>query len=428
MTRRFKIAIVSLTLPGFPGKSGGEIRDWNILKHITGKHNVDFYCLYPPVNIEDNLVVSQCRQFYYPQKNAEQYPELIYNACFTKLEQFQSKFIKNILAKYPPEIHGFQTVFYTYTKNILQKRLYEEDYDFIIVTPQVNPVFVSGLEIPHRCKRIFATYDVEKVRYHQLAKTKKTFLEKLLFKIETHKACKYEYDVVKQVDGIIAVSELDRELFIRDYQVAQERVLCIENGVDTEYISSFVSNDIPGRGHNLVYVGNMGYPPNKQAVEYFINQIFPRVLENIPDSCFWIVGANVGDDLKRLHNGKTIVVTGEVLDVREYWNMADVVCVPLLTGSGTKLKILEALASEKVIVTTSIGAEGLAMKDGEHLLIRDDPQQFAQAVITCLNNKDYAQSLAQTGRKFAADRHDWVAIVPKVDSWLEKLYELPRSK
>jgi len=420
-----KIAFVTLVLPNLPGKSGGEIRDGHILGYLSSRHVVDVFSINNFVHeISTDQMLSQLNDIYYPEKIAKEFPDYVnFSVKDDYLKKFRRKLARSDLfiplGKLPCEVEGFMTTFNAYIKHLLQEKINENRYNVIFVTPQVNPALLSGLEIPDSCLKIYATYDVEKVRYKRLKKTKKSVLSKMTFRLEERKAIRMEANNVSIADGIIAVSELDRKVFVDEYGVPSHRVLSLENGVDTRYFS--LSQGNTNKEPILVFIGNMGYAPNRQAVEYFVDLIFPKVLKRFPDAKFFAVGANADSDLKKLGNDKNIIITGEVPDVRLYLNMADVVCIPLLTGSGTKYKVLEALSAGKPVVTTSIGAEGIDVSDSVHLLIRDGEQQFANGVIDCLSNPQDMAQMGLRGRRFVEAHHDWKVVLPKMDQWMVQL-------
>lgn len=209
---------------------------------------------------------------------------------------------------------------------------------------------------------------------------------------------------------------MDREAFIKLYHLRPSRVLSIENGVDVEYFHAM--EDV--QNHNIVFVGNMGYAPNDQATRYFVKEIFPEILKKVPDAHFYAVGANASDDLKLLE-ANNITVTGRVEDVRDYLKIACVVCVPLLAGSGTKYKVLEAMACEKAVITTSFGSEGLDVSHADNIMIADDGKGIIQYVTELLDQDEKRKQIGKNARKFILQYHAWNAILPKVIDWAERL-------
>ncbi|MBU4035656.1 MAG: glycosyltransferase, partial [Proteobacteria bacterium] len=137
--------------------------------------------------------------------------------------------------------------------------------------------------------------------------------------------------------------------------------------------------------------------------------ILPLIRQEYPEIRFSIVGKNPPYAIQNLAEGR-IVVTGIVPDVRPYFARARVVVVPLLVGGGTRLKILESMAMGRPIVSTTLGAEGISARHGEHLMLADEPAVFAKNVVELINNPEKSQAMGQTARKFVKQHFDWTSI------------------
>jgi glycosyltransferase involved in cell wall biosynthesis len=186
-----------------------------------------------------------------------------------------------------------------------------------------------------------------------------------------------------------------------------ERVAVVPNGVDTSYFSPSASGDsvVPG---SLLFTGTMDYEPNIQAVQFFARAIFPLVARNLPSATFHIVGRDPVPTVRELA-GHAVAVHGAVPDVRPYFERAEQVVVPILWGGGTRIKILEAAAAGKAIVTTSLGVEGLDFVPDEELLIANDPDAFAAAVLRVAADWRLRRRLGAAARA-ASLSYDWSRI------------------
>ncbi len=185
----------------------------------------------------------------------------------------------------------------------------------------------------------------------------------------------------------------------------------ILNGIDLDTYTPAQLVEPPPRV--LVFSGKMDYRPNIDAVLWFADEVLPQVLSTLPDVRFQIVGQAPHARLDRLRSNPAIEITGAVADVRPYLADAGVYVMPLRVGGGTRFKALEAMALGKAIVTTSLGVEGIDVRNGSELLIADDPLPFAQAVLTLL---DPAQAqlrvhLASSARTHVARVYDWQKII-----------------
>jgi polysaccharide biosynthesis protein PslH len=197
-------------------------------------------------------------------------------------------------------------------------------------------------------------------------------------------------------------------------------VLVVPNGVDVGGIAPRPGQPAgPSRQAagppRLLFVGLMGYGPNADAVRWAVREILPRIRRERPDVTLRVVGGEVPPDVQGLR-GPGVEIAGRVDDVGRELADAAVVVVPLRAGGGTRLKILEAMAAARPIVTTRIGCEGINVRDGTHLLVRDDAGSFAEAVLRLLRDPDRAEALGACGRELAERRYAWpVAAAPLVE-------------
>jgi glycosyltransferase involved in cell wall biosynthesis len=195
----------------------------------------------------------------------------------------------------------------------------------------------------------------------------------------------------------------------------------VANGVDIDYFSSSRENP---EAETIVFTGSMAHPPNNEAALHFCRNIFPGILAVRPNVRFTIVGSSPSREVMALDNGGNIKVTGFVEDTRPYLDSAAVVVVPLLSGSGTRLKIMEAMAMSKAIISTSIGAEGIEYSAGEDILIADEDSDFAEQVVTLLANQNRRTLLGQSARKLVESKYSW----PNLAKQLENVYSAAVAK
>src|SRR5687768_863185 len=202
----------------------------------------------------------------------------------------------------------------------------------------------------------------------------------------------FEAAACPRFDCVVAVSREDREMMEREYHV--KNVYDVPTGVDTDFFRP--SGERKRQPHNLVFTGSMDWLPNEDAIRYFTEQIMPRIRQSMPDVTLTVVGRDPYPGLVELSKrDSSVMVTGRVEDVRPYMDEAAVYIVPLRIGGGTRLKIYEAMAMEKAIVSTSIGAEGLPVSNGSEIVLADDPESFAEATVKLLQNEDMAHEIGQ---------------------------------
>ena len=175
----------------------------------------------------------------------------------------------------------------------------------------------------------------------------------------------------------------------------------------------------------ILFFGAINYFPNADGVTYFVDEVFPRIRDRRPDATFRVLGPGAGPDvLARRGNGVDIV--GMVDDVNPHIDRAAVVVVPLRIGGGTRLKIVEALAKGKAVVSTKLGAEGIDVVDGEHLLLADDPRDIADRVEQVLGDPELARRLGDAGRQLAEERYSWSVVTNRLEQFFDELRAAPR--
>jgi len=229
----------------------------------------------------------------------------------------------------------------------------------------------------------------------------------------------YEANLLRQVDHTIAMSAPDK-VALRDL-APQAPITIIPNGVDLAAYGNFRGKS---RHFDLVFTGKMDFRPNIDAMLWFGHHVFPLIQAQRPQTTLAIVGQRPHPRLDVLRQIPGITITGYVDDVRPYIAGASVYVAPLRVGGGTRLKLLEAMAMGKAIVSTPVGAEGFPVENGQELLLAEMPEDFAARVLHLLKNPGQRRELGQAGQKFAKNNYGWDALVPQ----LEKIYHRLRQQ
>jgi glycosyltransferase involved in cell wall biosynthesis len=228
----------------------------------------------------------------------------------------------------------------------------------------------------------------------------------------------FERRELTRADHVLAVSDADRSVF-ETYLPAQ-KVDVIATGVNVEFFQPLDPASV--NENNLVFTGSMDWLPNEEGLFYFVKEILSLIRQSKPDVTLTIVGRRPSERLKAMaERDGQIQVTGRVEDIRPYVEKAAVYIVPLRVGSGTRLKIFEAMAMGQAIVSTTLGAEGLPVKDGENILLRDDSQSFANAVLRLLNERELRSRLGRAARKLVEESYSWAAVARDFEKILDKI-------
>ena len=212
-----------------------------------------------------------------------------------------------------------------------------------------------------------------------------------------------ERHYLQLADHVLTVSEADRVYFSQ--VVDARKISVIPTGVDVDYFQPVPGGEI---SNSLVFTGSMDWLPNEDAMIYFVQEIMPLIQEECPDVTLEIVGRKPGARLAALVGRHTGVrLTGWVEDVRPNLARGAVCIVPLRIGGGTRLKIFEAMAMSKAVVSTSIGAEGLPVQPDENIFLADTPAEFARSVVSLLHSISERKRLGEAARKLVAESYSW---------------------
>lgn len=226
---------------------------------------------------------------------------------------------------------------------------------------------------------------------------------------------RFERWACQQANAVVVVSAADRDHL--PISNPQSPISIIPNCLDTEsYNNSRNDNDVPC--YDLVFSGKMDYRPNVDAVLWFVQEIWPMVKQKRPNSTLAIVGQKPHPRLEPLRQQEGITLTGRVESVQPYLAGASLCIMPFRVGSGTRLKLIEAMAAGKAIISTPVGAEGFPVEHGRELWLAETAQAFGTAVLHLLNHPDQRHQLGQTARQFA-QQYDWRVVIPR----FEDVYE-----
>jgi glycosyltransferase involved in cell wall biosynthesis len=265
-------------------------------------------------------------------------------------------------------------------------------------------------------------HNVESSLWQRMASHESNPIKKFAFRIESAKMSSYERAALKYFHKVIAVSEHDRKQMLAMDPSCE--ITVVPTGVDTRKFS--VAPPSTTNPPRIVFSGSMDWEPNIDAVDYFCQRIWPGVLKEFPKAIFQIVGRNPHVKVQRLAS-ESVRITGTVPSVTEYLRDASIVVVPLRVGGGTRLKIFEAMAMGKVVVSTSIGAEGLEVQSGRDLMLADDAATFIQAILLLLRNDEIRRKYEQAGVQLAS-RHDWSRIVLQFAAVLQRAMQNDTSQ
>jgi glycosyltransferase involved in cell wall biosynthesis len=262
---------------------------------------------------------------------------------------------------------------------------------------------------------VLFAHNVEAMIWKRLAENETRPLRRRLLEIEWRKIRRRERHACNRSQLVVAVSPTDAERLAKIAPGARTR--SIPTGVDTSF---FKQNGTAEAPRHLVFSGAMDWYPNEDAILFFIADILPSIRQQIHDVTITVVGRNPSARLRAASECAGVRITGTVEDVRSFIDEGSVYVVPLRIGGGTRLKIFEALSMGKAVVSTTVGAEGLPLVDGQHFVRADAPEDFSRAVVSLLRDPDRRQSLGSAGRKLVNDHYSWSSVARDFEAKCEE--------
>jgi glycosyltransferase involved in cell wall biosynthesis len=252
------------------------------------------------------------------------------------------------------------------------------------------------------------------VLWHRQAAHEPNWIKRAAFRLEAVKMDRYERAAVKRFTHVVAVSERDRQEMAR--MIDPSRITVVPTGVDVERYRAAAGQSAVEP--IVLFLGSMDWEANVDAVDYFCRDVWPIIRAAVPNARFRIVGRNPHPRVLRLAS-ESVEVTGSVPSVVEHLQQAAVFVVPLRIGGGTRLKIFEAMAAGRAVVSTAVGAEGLDVHDGVDVLLADTAPRFAEQVISVLGDTRKRRSLEQAAAALAA-KYDWSVIATQFEAVLHR--------
>ena len=267
---------------------------------------------------------------------------------------------------------------------------------------------------------VYNWHNIESELMRRYSRTSDSSLRRLYARWTTRRLAALEKRILRRAFGHVVCSERESQALC--HTVPEARIVVVENGVDTASFEP-VSNS-PAERDRLVFVGSMAYHANIDAAVWFVRSIWPAVRERFPRWRLTLVGWNPAPAVLALRKEKNVEVTGTVDDVRPYYREALAAIVPLRTGGGTRLKILEAMAAGVPVVSTTLGAEGLAVSPGRQVLIADRDQDWLEHLTSLVAKPEFWRSLAAAGQELARARYDWeilgASLYNTYSQWLDQ--------
>jgi glycosyltransferase involved in cell wall biosynthesis len=395
-----RVVVVDEELP-YPANSGKRIRTLNLLLRLARRHQITVICH----RNADRAEAASAAEFFADQgvrTVVVDRPPLPKSG-----PGFYARLAANLLSPLPHSVAAHRS-------RALRQAM--EDY---AAANSVDLWHCEWSPLAFSCRGlspcVVVAHNVETVIWERYREAEANPLKRWYIDHQCRKFARFERWAYREMTRTVAVSRLDAERIRRDF--GGRHVDVVENGVDLDYFRPTAAAREPGR---ILFVGSLDWRPNLDAVNLLLDRVFPAVRAAEPTAQVDIVGRHAPESLRRhVRNLSNVELYTNVADVRPYLARSGVLAVPLRIAGGSRLKILEALAMALPVVSTEIGAEGLALERGKSLAVVPEPEDMAGPLLDCIRNPSEAQARAEAGRFEVLDRYDWEYLADDLEAaWM----------
>jgi sugar transferase (PEP-CTERM/EpsH1 system associated) len=372
-----------------PVDKGGRIRTYQMLRALQREHRVTY------LTLDDGTAAPNAEEL------AREYADVVERVPFTPPSKGSAGFfldlLRNVFSPLPYAVARYRS---RALRDGIRELCAASDVDVVVCD-----FLAPSLNVPDRLGKptVLFQHNVEAMIWERHATVAKHPVKRAYMRRQWQRMLRHEQSECARFDHVIAVSPEDAAVFRDRFGVPD--VSHVPTGVDTAYFRP--SGQVERQPHEIVFTGSMDWMPNVDAIRWFVDDILPLVRARVPDVTLSVVGRNPPASIRTLADDPAITVTGSVPDVRPYIERAAAFIVPIRIGGGTRLKIFEAMAMERPVVSTTIGAEGLPVRDGVDALLADTPEAFADAIIRLLLDPALASRIGDAAASAVRAEYGW---------------------
>lgn len=394
-----KILWIARTCP-FPANDGEKLRVFNLLTALSVRHELTV--IYREIDDDDHEGAGVLQSICRGGVHAVRVPRP--RGVVDKLRWV----LPFVFSRYPVAL---STVYFEPIRRKLAQVAEGQRFDIVQVEHSSLAIYLDHVRFEGAPATVLTMHNIDHVRNARVLANTPWGLTKLYYWFNQLRFKAWELDVMGRFDQVVAMSDVDRAMMLND--LPSLPVSVVPNGVD---VSAMAFVPAPASSRQVIFVASMDSVANHDGAMFFLRDVWPLLLQQCPDAKLAFVGRNPLPELRALHDGQQVVVTGKVDDVMGYYREAAVAVVPLRSGGGTRLKILEAMSAGTPVVSTSVGCEGLDVTDGLDILIADEALAFAQAVQRLLDDPGLRASLAERARVTVEQVYDWPLVAARQDA------------
>ncbi|MFZ5932920.1 MAG: glycosyltransferase family 4 protein [Patescibacteria group bacterium] len=391
-----KILMLTPYLP-YPPSSGGQVRSYNLIRHLYKKHEITLFCYIR--DDKERKYISKLKKYCKKVK------------VFKRRKAWSP--VNLLLAGATPL--PFLVCIYLSQKfrKSVAKELVQNKYDLIHAETFYVMTNIPATNLP----TILVEQTIEYLVYQHFANSQKFWFLKPFLYIDVFKLKIWEKYFWGKADKVVAVSEEDKRQMLK--LIPSLKVGLVPNGVNLDFFKPKDSWSL--EEPKILFVANFKWLQNVEAANLLVDEVFPKILKADDQAKLWIVGQHIPASLEAKKSNNVLIdnlVESDEESIRRAYYEASVFVSPLRGPGGTRLKHFAAMASRLPLVTTSVGAEGLAAKDGVHLMVSDSPAGLAEKTIELLRNPQKSQTLAKNARKLVEEKFSWY----KMSRFLDEIY------
>lgn len=391
-----KILMLTPYLP-YPLMSGGQTRSFNLIKNLSKKHEITLFSLIKDEKEKDNIpeLLKYCKKVSVFSRSKT--PWTPRNIFLTGFGWYPFLVIRNLSSE---------------EKEAIKQELTIEKYDLIHAETFYVMPHIPKTAIPI----LLVEQTIEYLVYNHFVEKQAPSLLRPLLRLDVLKLKYWETHFWKRAKRVVAMSDSDKKEM--EKLSPGLSIDIVPNGIDINYFSKKERKEGVKK---VLYVGNFTWLQNTEAVKILVGSVWPKIKKSVSNVMLWIVGTHMSDEIRELASGD-IEVTEGLENIRDAYKNASVLVAPIKGPGGTRLKILEAMASSLPVVTTSVGAEGLGVSDNYEALIRDGLDNLADAAIKVLKDVSLANRLGRSGRDFVEENYTWDKSADKLDKIYKEVY------
>lgn len=350
-------------------------------------------------------------------------------SAFSKTYLEKTRFESVYIDTTPHKIEALKTLFTGksyqisrfYHKNMVNKLvqiLKSETFDIVHIESIYMAPYISLIRKYSKAKILMRLHNIEHQIWVRLSENERNPVMKLAYRVNAHQLRRVERKILQEVDGYMPISEPDYQYFHNTMPNVPGVVVPFGINVDNYDMEDddYIATDHP----SLFHLGSMNWSPNVEGIEWFLDEVWPEILVAHPELTFTLAGHEIPERIRN-RKEKNVIVVGAVPDANEFMMDHDIMVVPLLSGSGIRIKIVEAMALGRVVITTSIGAEGLDVQDGKHLFIANTPEEFVSVVNKCVQMPDLCSIISENAQHYISVNHNNAVIAQRIIDFYQKV-------